>query len=211
MFSEPDRDAIRRATAAAERRTAGEIVVYVTERCDPYPEVAWKATLVGGAVGVLCAAAADWRFGGWGAPEYPWTLLGVQIGCVLAYLASRFDCVARRLIDKRVLDSRVEGRAAAAFLEEGVAATRGRTGILIFVTLFERRVLVLADRGIDERVKGDAWRAISDDLAVAMRRGAPAPALIRAVDRCAELLVEHGLAALDSDNELPDEPRFRRG
>ena len=52
FFSEADRDAIRAATTAAERDTAGELVVYVVERCDPYPEVAWKGALVGGAVEV---------------------------------------------------------------------------------------------------------------------------------------------------------------
>jgi hypothetical protein len=79
FFSEADREAIRAATATAERRTTGEIVVYVTERCDAYPEAAWKAALIGGAVGVLCGAAARWRFGGWGSPDYPWILIGLQI------------------------------------------------------------------------------------------------------------------------------------
>jgi len=210
FFSEADRDAIREATAAAERRTSGELVVSVAERCDPHPEVAWKATLIGGALGAICAAAVEWRFGGWGTPGYAWVLIGLQIGVLLGYLASRFDAVARRLIDEHALSSRVEGRAARAFLEEGVFATRGRTGILIFVALFEHRVLVLADAGIDDRVAHETWREISDDVALAIRRGVPTAALIRAVERCAQLLSEHGLAALDPDNELPDAPRFRR-
>jgi putative membrane protein len=209
FFSEADREAIRVATTAAERETAGELVVYVTERCDPHSEVAWKAALIGGALGALCAAIAVWRFGGWGAPDYLWMLIGLQIGVVGGWLASRFDDVARRLIDSDALDSRVEGRAAEAFLEEQVFATQNRTGIMIFLALFEHRVLVLADEGIDERVDAVAWEDISNELALGMRRGEPAPALIRAVGRCAGLCSAHGVTAPDPANELSDEPRFR--
>lgn len=209
FFSQADREAIRAATAAAEQRTAGELVVYVSERCDPHPEVAWKAALIGGAVGALCAAAAVWRFGGWGAPDYAWMLIGLQLGLLVGWIASRFDRVARRLIDDDALSSRVEGRAAEAFLEEQVFATSERTGVLIFVALFEHRVLVLADQGINERVDATAWDDISNELAFGIRRGTPAPALIRAVERCADLLSEHGVAA-DAANQLSNEPRFGR-
>jgi len=210
FFSDADREAIRAATAAAESKTTGELVVYVAERCDPHPETSWKAALIGGAVGALSAAIAVWLFGGWGAPDYVWMLIGLQLGLLVGWLASRFDGVARRLIGDDALSSRVEGRAAEAFLDEQVFATRDRTGILIFVALFEHRVLVLADEGIDERVDATSWDDISDELALGIRRGTPAPALIHAVERCAELLAAHGIAAPDTVNELSDEPRFGR-
>lgn len=210
FFSNADRDAIHAATTAAEVKTAGELVVYVTERCDPHPEVAWKGSLLGGALGALCAAVAVWRFGGWGALDYLWILLGLQLGLVAGWVASRFDVLARRLINADALDSRVEGRAAEAFLEERVFATRERTGVLIFVALFEHRVLVLADEGIDERVADDAWDEISGELALGIRRGTPAQALIHAVHRCADLLEAHGVHAADAGNEISDEPRLRR-
>ncbi len=209
FFSQADREAIRAATTAAERKTAGELVVYVAERCDPHPEVVWKAALIGGAVGALCAAAAVWRFGGWDAPDHLWMLIGLQLGLLVGWIASRFDAVARRLIGDDALSSRVDGRAAEAFVEEQVFATQERTGVLIFVALFEHRVLVLADQGIHERVDTTAWDEISNELASGIRRGAPAPALIHAVEQCADLLMAHGLAA-DATDQLSDEPRFRR-
>jgi putative membrane protein len=210
FFSEADREAIRAATAEAERKTAGELVVYVTERCDSHGEVGWKAALIGGALGALCAAFAVWRFGGWGTPDYLWILIGLQLGLVIGWVSSRFDAVARRLIGEEALDGRVEGRAAEAFLEERVFATRDRTGVLVFVALFEHRVLVLADEGISERVGDGAWDEISRELALGLRRGRPAPALIHAVERCADLLVDQGISPLDPANELSNQPRFRR-
>ena len=210
FFSRTDREAIHAATTAAEQKTAGELVVYVTERCDPYPEVAWKGALVGGALGALCASVAAWRFGGWGAPDQLWILLGFQLGLVVGWIASRFDAVARRLIGEEALGSRVDGRAAEAFLDEQVFATRERTGVLIFVALFEHRVRVLADQGIDERVADESWDEITGELALGIRRGRPAAALIQAVERCATLLEAHGVQAADQENQLPNKPRFRR-
>jgi len=210
FFSKADREAIHAATTAAEQKTAGELVVYVTERCDPHPEVAWKGALVGGALGALCAGVAVWRFGGWGAPDQLWILIGFQLGLVAGWMASRLDAVARRLIGEEALGSRVDGRAAEAFLDEKVFATRERTGVLIFVALFEHRVLVLADEGIDERVADEAWDEISGELALGIRRGAPAAALIHAVERCAALLEAHGVQAVNQENQLSNKPRFRR-
>ncbi len=210
LFSEADRDAIREATREAERLTSGELVVYVAEKCDPHPEVGWKAALIGGALGALSAGAAIWRFGGWGAPDYWWLLVGLQAGVVAGWFASRFDAVARRLIDDEALSSRVDGRAAEAFIEERVYATKERTGILIFVALFEHRVLLLADEGISSRVEGSAWESISTSLARGLRNGAPATALIEAVRRCAALLQREGVTEPDPTNQLSNEPRFRR-
>lgn len=208
VFSEADREAIRAATAEAERVTSGELVVYVVERCDPHPEVACKGALIGGAIGAVCAAIAVRLFGGWGAPDYLWLLIGLQLGLLAGWLASRVEGIARRLISDEALESRADGRAAEAFIEERVFATAARTGVLIFVALFEHRVLVLADDGIRERVGEGAWHDIAAGVATGIRGGAPASALVEAVGRCARLLDERGVPA-DVANELSNEPRFR--
>jgi len=182
--------------------------VYVVERCDPYPEVAWKGALIGGAVGAACAAMAVRLFGGWGAPDYLWLLIGLQLGLLAGWLASRFEGFARRLVGDEALLSRTRGRAAEAFIEESVFATAERTGVLIFVALFEHRVLVLADDGIVERVDDGAWDEIAASISEGIRIGAPAPALTKAVDQCASLLRAHGLPE-NAVNELSNQPRFR--
>lgn len=210
FFSDVDREAIRAATAEAEQSTAAELVVYVVERCDPHPEARWKAALIGGALGALCAAVTVWRIGGWGAPDYLWILIGLQLGLLVGWIAARFDALSRRLIDREAMSSRVEGRAAEAFLDEQVFATAERTGVLVFVALFEHRVLVLADEGIDAKVDPSAWSAISNQIADGIHRGAAASALVEAVGHCVELLKAHGMTAPNEKNELSNVPRFRR-
>ncbi len=208
FFSEAERTAIQAATAEAERETAGELVVYVVERCDPHPEVVWKAALIGGALGAALGAIAVRLYGGWGAPDHLWLLIGLQVGLLAGWLASRFDAIARRLISKEALESRVDGRAAEAFLDEAVFATKRRTGVLIFVALFEHRVLILPDEGIEAEVDPAAWEAITSDLIAGLRAETPAQALVHSVSECAALLKAHGVDGGDA-NELSNEPRFR--
>jgi putative membrane protein len=208
FFSDADRAAIQAATAEAERATAGELVVYVVERCDPHPEVLWKSALIGGALGAALGAIGVRLYGGWGAPDYLWLLIGLQLGLVAGWLASRFDSIARRLIPEEALESRVDGRAAEAFVEEQVFATERRTGVLIFVALFEHRVLILPDEGIEAEVDSAAWDAITSHLVAGLRAESPAQALIHSVSECAALLKAHGVGG-DEANELSNEPRFR--
>ncbi len=208
-FSESDREAIRAATTASEQTTTGEIVVYVVERCDTHPEIGWKCAFLGGAVGALLAVLGVMLFGGWGAPDYLWILLGLQLGLVLGWLLGRFDEIARWMIDPDALASRVAGRAAEAFLEEAVFETKSRTGVLIFVALFEHEVMIIADEGIHRHVGEDAWLAITDEAAAGIRAGDPPGAVIRAVERCAHLLSAHGIVGAGEPNQLSDAPRFR--
>jgi putative membrane protein len=209
-FSESDRNAIREATSAAEAETSGELVVFVTERCGAYRETGWKAAVIGAALGALAAAISVQFFGGWGKPDSAWILAALELGFLLGGLLSLVDPVRRWLAGEELLTRHAEGRATLAFIEEEVFATKDRTGILLFLALFEHRVVVLADTGIHDQVADAIWHAISDDLARGIRSGAPTSALIRAIEQCATLLVEHGVTAAEDDkNELSNEPRFR--
>lgn len=210
LFSESDREAIRAATREAERETSGELVVYVVERCDPHPEIAWKGASLGGAVGSVLSVLAVHQVDRWGTPEYLWVLIGLQVGLLVGWLLSRIPAIGRRLVAREALAHRTESRAAEAFVEEAVFATRDRTGVLLFIALFEHLVLILADEGIEQRVERGAWDAVTKTLATGIREGQPAMAVIQAVEQCAALLREHGFVSEDSENQISNAPRFRR-
>ena len=210
-FRAPDLEAVRRAVAAAEAESGGEIVPYVVAASDPYPGAAWK----GAALGALAGAVAGWavhRAGGfWGGQLLFWMLLPPAAGGALAFLAVHWIAPLRRaLAGAELVELRVRRRAAAAFLEQEVFATGERIGILLFLSLFERRVVVLADSGIHARVAPGEWDAIAAEIARGIRRGEVQAALVSGVRACGELLARHGLAPRPGRaNELPDE--LRRG
>lgn len=210
-FDQAALDAVARAVGAAEERTAGEIVTYVVEECDPYPEATWRGGLYGALLGAAAAAAVHATSGAWGASLLVWSLLPAFGGALVGMIAGdRVPPLRRLLVPRAVLERRVALRAEAAFLEEEVFGTRDRSGILLFLALFERRAVVLGDSGINQVVPQAEWKGIVDELVAGIRAGDATGALVRAVERCGRLLEERGVRIRPDDvDELRDEPRVR--
>ncbi len=211
LFDAADLDRIRRAVDEAEGRTSGEIVPYVVARSDEYRLGVWTAATLGALGGALAAAAALWALDPWGAPAPLWALAPPALGGVAGYLAASLSPALRRLlVPDAVVDLRTQRRASQAFLEEEVFRTRERTGILIFLSLLERRVVVLGDSGINSRVEPGEWEGIVAGIVAGIRRGEPAAALVEAIGRCGELLERRGVERRPDDrDELADGLRTR--
>ncbi len=210
-FTEADLEAIRRATAAGEEGTGGEIVPYIVERVVDLDEARWPGATLG-ALGAAVIAGLVNAFGDyWGGFGVWWITLPTMVGAGIGYLVAGFDAVGRRLIPEDRLERVVDGRARAAFLDEEVFATRDRTGILVFLALFERRAMILADSGIHRSVPEGAWQGVVDKLVEGMKAGRAARSLEEAILRCGELLEEYGVERrADDEDELSDEPRIEK-
>lgn len=203
-----DLAAVETAVRQAEAASGGEIVPYVVDASDAYPGAAWMAAALGALAAPLAAAGLVAWLDLWGV--WPlWMTLPPFAGAGAGWLAARWvEPLRRALVPAPVAERRVAQRAAAAFLDEEVFLTRERTGILLFVSLFEHRVVVLADAGIHRRVPPGAWDEVVADAVAGLRAGRHGAALAAAVTRLGELLAEHGvpLAADDAD-ELSDRVR----
>jgi len=210
LFSEADLEAIRAATAAGESRTAGEIVPYIVERVVDRDAARWRGATLG-ALGVALVAGIANAFGDfWGGYGVWWITLPAVVGAGAGYLVAGIDTVGRRLIPEDHIERSVHLRAEAAFLEEEVFATRDRTGILVFLALFERRAVILADEGIHRAVPQGEWQHVVDDLIAGVKARRAAAALIEAIARCGGLLEQYEVERRpDDEDELPDAPRIR--
>ncbi len=212
FFSQADLDAIQAAVREAEARTSGEIVPYVVERSDEYPTAAWKGAALGALLAPVLALAVHLWSSVWGIPLAWWIALPAPVGGALGYLLTAWLPPVRRwMAGAEVLETRARRRAAAAFLEQEVFRTRDRTGILLFLSLFEHRVVLLADSGIHEKVAEERWEAITRRLAGEIRNGRPGPGLVEAVRACGELLQRHGVERqADDRDELSNALRRER-
>ncbi|NNF04241.1 MAG: hypothetical protein HKN17_07225, partial [Rhodothermales bacterium] len=131
-------------------------------------------------------------------------------GALLWFAASRLPSFKRVLIGRNAIDRAVHSRAIHAFVEEGVFNTRDRTGILLLVSLFEHRVEVFGDSGINAAVSPDDWGDVVDEVIKGMRKGDAPGGLIRGIERCGELLEKKGVdARVDDVDELSNRPRIR--
>jgi len=211
FFSPTDLDAIQSAVGEAEARTSGEIVPYVVEQSDDYPSAAWKGAALGALLAPFVALAVHRWSSVWGIPLAWWMALPAPIGGAVGYLLTALlPSVRRWMTGEHVMEARARVRAAAAFLEQEVFRTRQRTGILLFLSLFERRVVLLADSGIHQKVEEGQWEGITRRLADEIRHGRSGPGLVEAIRACGELLERHGVERqADDQDELSNE--LRRG
>jgi putative membrane protein len=210
LFSDDDLAAIREATTAAELQSGGEIVPFIVERVVERDEARWRGATLGALAAALVAGLVHVLGPFWGGSGVWWITLPAVAGAGLGFLVASADVVGRRLIPDDHLERAVSMRAEAAFVEEEVFDTRDRTGILVFLSLFERRAVILADAGINRSVPEDTWQGVVDELVAGIKAGRAAEAMRQAVTRCGRILAEYEVALRPDDtDELPDAPRIR--
>src|SRR5512140_1268393 len=141
LFTDADRERIAAAVRQAESKTSGEIVPYVVGQSDAYEEAEWRC---GGLLGASTLAAFSIVY------SYTsiWLPLSVAELIIAALLAGALGVILPKMIPslKRLvagnalMERRVGQRAAEAFVSEEVFKTRDRTGILVFLSILERKV-----------------------------------------------------------------------
>jgi putative membrane protein len=213
IFTESERERIAAAVAAAETQTAGEIVPYVVARCGRYEVAAWKAGSIGALLVGAVLLAVSYAYDGWGLGWLytGWAVaLAMTAGGVLGALSTLIEPVRRRFAGAPRMAERVHRRAALAFVDEQVFDTRDRTGILLFVSLFEHRIEVLGDAGINAKVQPEEWVDVVALVRDGIRTGDLAGGLVAGIEKCGELLHRRGVAIRPDDtDELPDGVRVR--
>lgn len=204
MLTVEERDRIRVAVAKAEADLSAEIVPCVYPQSSPYPEALWAGA--GAAVSLSCAALflTDVFLPIW-LPVSTLILWVPGAGLVGAGLGRWCKPLKRFLIGRRRMEESVSRRAKEVFFDIGVARTRARSGVLIFASLLEKRVVVLADEAVRSRVQSEAWHAAASAMTAAAAEGRVADGLVAAVEKVAQALREAGLAGRGG-GELGDEP-----
>jgi putative membrane protein len=199
LFSEADCRRIEEAVGALEKKSATELVVAIVPRSTDY----WQARLVVAIAWSLAAAHAVLQFRPHIAP-FVAILLEVPIGVATFVLFGR-GALARLLIPRGAASASVERRALELFAARGLTRTRDRTGMLILVSELERRVVILGDRGIHERVGDAGWRDHVDHVIAAIRRGEATRGLLEVIERLGAVHAALNPRRPDDTNELPDE------
>jgi putative membrane protein len=99
----------------------------------------------------------------------------------------------------------VREAALASFSRHGVYSTKERTGVLVFISLLEKRVEILADQGIHEKVGEEYWRSLVRKLVAGIRAGKALDTLVEVIGQIGHGLATHFPHRKGSRNELSDE------
>jgi putative membrane protein len=216
-LSDEDREQVATAIAAAEANSSGEIVAVATPISDAYHDVALHWALVP-LFAVLAWAA--WRptalawwynllFGGWQPDPTQSQLLTLlmifaALKFTVALLILKWMPLRLFLTPATTKHRRVRRRAIAIFQAAAAGRTTGRTGILIYLSLAERRAEIIADEAILRVTDEHTWGEAMTDLITNVRAGRIGDGIAAAVDRVGVVLSEHFPRSADDSNEIPD-------
>ena len=216
-LSESDHQRVSVAVAAAESRTAGEIVTVVADRSDGYSDIAlaWAAVIAFTALSVFALfpefflAKIDWLLGGWGTDWSDSELLAIAATLAVlkflgVWLILLWQPLRFWLIPGPVKSARARARAIDLFKVGAERRTHGRTGILIYLSMREHRAEIVADEAIAGQVAPETWGEAMAAMLAEIKRGRVADGMIAAVERVGAVLAEHFPRAEDDTNELPD-------
>jgi len=197
FFTREAKVRVTEAVAQVESRTSAEIVVVVRHASGKWREVDLSVGAVV-AFGVLLILLFHPR---------PIEVAVMPVDVVLAFLGGAVLCssiapLKRALLVRKTVSARLRAAAREAFVDQGVSRTRKRTGILVYVSTFERRVELVADIRVDAKLLEAETRALEDAVA----RGPDLDAFLEALRRFGPTLARALPRGADHVNELPDAP-----
>ena len=217
QLSEDDFQRVTEAVARAERESDGEIVTIVARRSDAYHDVALHYAILAMLLvpawwAVVPQSWVDWWTGmllGWnGELTRPLVMLVMFVKLILAFLFVRLLLAWRplrmALTPGSTKSRRVHRRAVETFRGSCELKTRGRTGVLIYLSLDERRAEIVADQAIVEKVEPEVWGEAMALLVDEVKQGRPGPGLTLAVEKVGAVLAEILPPKPHNPDELPN-------
>jgi len=200
FFTAEEKERLKTTTQEAESRTIGEIVVMVVDRSDHYIE----AEVLGGVLlGSLLSLILDLLF--LHSSIWSYVPLSFLFFFPCRFLFQRIDILKRLFIGIRRKEEAVRLRAERAFFEKGLYKTKKNTGVLFFLSLLERKVWVLADKGIYEKMDEKTLNRYAHEVSRGIREGQACEVLSKAIQEIGVLLSRHFPIIPDDTDELPDD------
>ena len=201
-FDQAAGESLAQAIRDIEKDSDAEIVIAVRGRSGTYRHADYLCGAIVALAGLIFVLFSPFEF------HTYWVPFDVVVLFIAgAFVSSRTDAIRRALTSKDFRAKAARTGAAAMFYEAGIANTSAENGLLIYLSLLERRLEVIADRGILKAVPALKWNNSVFELKRIGRQPEP-ESLIKAVRDLGRLLAEHMPATGENPNELPDGPRI---
>ena len=203
FLSEKELDQINTAVQAAEKQTSGEIVCMVQSASYHYP----MANVIGAtALTLPLALLLTPLLGGWLwlGTQNMWLFIScfALLFCVFYLLIREIPWLKRMFISQKDMDDEVEEAAITNFFQQGLYRTQDGTGVLVFISVLEHKVWVLADHGIDAKLNSGVWDDIVASITKGIKAGETVDAVCQAIQTIGEMLREHFPVQPDDTDEL---------
>jgi putative membrane protein len=192
FLSRTEQQRVTEAVRAAEQLTSGEIVPLIASRSHDHPTAAISASV---ALAIPLALLLSTQIGSrlWLGADSVWLFLitALVLHGLLYPITLRSDLLKRPFLGDRRAEREVQRAAVAAFYAEGLHQTAEANGILLYISVVEERVWILADRNINHLVEQKVWDEMVDQLTRGIRSGKRCEAICTTIHRIGEILRHH--------------------
>jgi putative membrane protein len=216
MHLKPDDGAkVAAAIRAAEAQTDGEISAIVAASSDSYNDVVLHWALLFGLLPLaICAAWPKLLVWGaslitpWDEPSLRFMLTLLLVKSIIAFLIARYvigiQALRLALTPAATKHRRVRRRALMLFRTGTEQRTLSTTGVLLYLSLAERRAEIVADAAIHAKAPQEEWGEAMAALVAAMHDNRPGDGMAAAIERIGAVLAKHFPRTGTDPNELPD-------
>jgi putative membrane protein len=186
MISAKERVKIRQLIDEVENKTHSELVPMIVSSSDNYPAAHFRAAII---VSFLFSLALYFSPLSIINPIY---FLWIQVpGLFLGYCLGQIPFIQRILITKVEIDHEVRQRAYEAFYQHNLHMTEKHNGVLIFISLLERRILIITDSAVKEKIDQKIWDEIIYDFTDKIRQGNLTEALKGSIEAASNVLQKY--------------------
>lgn len=194
FLNDAQKQNIAEAIGVAETRSSGELVAVIAHDSDDY----FYIPMLWAALSALILPGLLLWF------EFAQASLELmQIATfILAALLFRLPWIKFRLIPRYVKRRRASLLAKEQFLEQNLHHTENRNGILLFVSVAERYVELIADKGVNDVVPLGTWDTLIQQFVEQVRQGQIETGFLTAIEQCGDILAQHFPVSGDNANEL---------
>lgn len=211
-----DIKSVHEAIAEAEKGTSGEVVVVVAKNSGRYD----RAEDIFGLLFAVAALSVAWvyfsvpvDYAAFDAQTYSIGIFPVIAIIIVGFaigsaLATYCPFLKLPFIPKKETEEEVNRKAMECFYRYGIGKTEGSTGVLIYVSLLERMVVVRGDSAISKKLGQNHWDMICGLIIDGLKHKKPGQGFVNAIHKCGELLKEHFPSSERNPNELENNIHF---
>lgn len=200
LISNKDKEEIKTLIDEAETNSTSELVPMIVKASDVYPAAHFRGAIIISFLFSVALYMSPFQI------INPIWFIWIQIpGLLIGYFLGNIPFITRLLITKKEIEYEVTQRAIEAFFENKLHMTLNHNGVLIFISLLERKIKIITDVGVRQKIEQKIWDDIIHDFTDKAHEGQFVEALKKSISATSSVLERHFPSNGVRKNELKND------
>lgn len=200
QFNQDFKTELYKTISDIENNSLVEIVSIVKKHSDTYPDIPLIISAIITLVVYSLLMFVNFQF-----TDYLFFFVPILTFILMAAVFTKFKKLNKLFIGKERQKKAVEIMARAVFQKGGIHNTNSKIGILFYISVFEKMVYILPDKGAETSVPLEEWDKIRNNFSSIFLKKNYAFAFIEELQKCKTVFNQYVPPIENDINELPDD------